>query len=166
METGNKQHADGWDAASKAWERMVLHLPHAEGGVGATFNDITKNATFYTSTSRFVAWLGAFPQDRLVLWLPQDDVQDFFSWSSPPLVLLRDIYSDLLGVSQQQETGPLFLPQVNRLNEAFRVRGGRFQRCCHPHDPSAQAYAPDPEALAAVSSPPADIRGLTPCRAV
>ena len=27
-------------------------------------NDITKDSAFYTTTSRFVAWLGAFPQER------------------------------------------------------------------------------------------------------
>ena len=43
---------------------MVLHLPHAEGGFGVTFNDVTKDAAFYTTTSRLVAWLGAFPQER------------------------------------------------------------------------------------------------------
>jgi hypothetical protein len=71
--------------------------------------------------------------------------------SSPPPVLLRDIHSNLLanydckegsapsysqprvgargghssqdGVSQQEEACPLFLPQLNRLNEAFLVRG-------------------------------------------
>jgi hypothetical protein len=41
---------------------MVLHLPHVEGVFGVTFNDMTKDAAFYTSTSRFVAWLGTFPQ--------------------------------------------------------------------------------------------------------
>jgi hypothetical protein len=46
-----------------------LHLPHAEGGFGVTFNDVTKDAAFYTTTSRFVAWLGAFPQERQQLWL-------------------------------------------------------------------------------------------------
>jgi hypothetical protein len=45
-----QQHADGWDAQSKAWAHMVLHLPHAEGGFGVTFNDVTKDAAFYTST--------------------------------------------------------------------------------------------------------------------
>jgi hypothetical protein len=30
---GTKQHADGWDASSKAWAHMVLHLSHAEGGL-------------------------------------------------------------------------------------------------------------------------------------
>jgi hypothetical protein len=47
---------------------MVLHLPHAEGGFGVTFNDITKDAAFYTTTSLFVAWLGAFTQERQRVW--------------------------------------------------------------------------------------------------
>ena len=50
LKKGTKQHADGWDAQSKAWAPLVLHLPHAEGGFGVTFND----AAFYTSTARFV----------------------------------------------------------------------------------------------------------------
>ena len=48
-------------------KKMALH--HAEGGFGVTFNDVTKDAAFYTTTSRFVAWLGAFPQERQNLWL-------------------------------------------------------------------------------------------------
>ena len=43
-----------------------------------------------------MAWLGAFSQERQGLWLPKDDLKDESSWSSPPLVLLRDIHSDLL----------------------------------------------------------------------
>jgi hypothetical protein len=130
---------------------MVLHLPHADGGFGVTFNDVTKDAAFYTSTSHFVAWLGAFSQERQGLWLPKDDLQDSSSWSSRPLLLLRDIHSKLLadygckevcapsqsqaqagasgglssqdGDAQQQETAPLLLPQLNRLSEAYHVRG-------------------------------------------
>ena len=129
---------------------MVLHLPHAEGGFSVSFNCVTKDAAFYTTTSRFVAWIGAFPQERQELWLPKDDLRDSSSWSSPPLVLLRDIHSKLLtqfdckevcasspsqvnagagtrqssqdGVSQQQETASLSLPQLNRLVEASFVR--------------------------------------------
>jgi hypothetical protein len=82
-----------------------------------------------------VAWLGVFPQERQGLWLPKDDLKDPFSWSSSPLVLLRDIQNGLLaiydcknsapppvqpgararpgrdsqdGVSQQEEADPLF----------------------------------------------------------
>ena len=62
LKKGTKQHADGWDAPSKAWAHMCIHLPHAEGGFGVHFNDVTKDAAFYTTTSRFVAWFGAFSQ--------------------------------------------------------------------------------------------------------
>ena len=55
---------------------MVLHLPFAEDGFGVTFNDVTKDAAFYTTTSRFVAWLGAFSQERQELWLSKDDLRD------------------------------------------------------------------------------------------
>jgi hypothetical protein len=96
LKKGTRQHADGWDASSKDWAHMVLHLPHAEGGFGVPFNCVTKDAAFYTTTSRFVAWLGAFPQERQELWLPKDNLRDSSSWSSPPLVLLRDIHSKLL----------------------------------------------------------------------
>jgi len=80
---------------------MVLHLTHDEGGFGVTFNDATKDAAFYTTTSRFVVWLGAFSQERQVLWLPKDDLRDSSSWSSPPLKLLRDIHSKLITTARR-----------------------------------------------------------------
>ncbi len=46
LKKGTKQHADGWDAAAKDWEHMVIHLPHAEGGFGVPFNCVTKDAAF------------------------------------------------------------------------------------------------------------------------
>jgi hypothetical protein len=76
LKQGTKQHADGWNAPDKAWAHMVLYLPHAEGGFRVTFNDVTKDSAFYTTISRFVAWLGAFSQERQGLWLPNDDLQD------------------------------------------------------------------------------------------
>ncbi len=82
--------------------------------------------------------------------MPKDDLRDSSSWSSPPLVLLRDIHSKLIdqydckevcapsasqvntgagarlssqdGVSQQQETASHSLQQINRLFEASFVR--------------------------------------------
>jgi len=129
---------------------MVLHLPQSEGGFGVTFNEETKDAAYYTTTSCFVAWLGAFSQERQGLWLPKDDLQDSASCSSPPIVLLRDSNNGLLpnydckdtapplaqpdaracpgrnsqdGVSQQEEAAPLLFPQLNRLQEAYIVRG-------------------------------------------
>jgi hypothetical protein len=141
LKKGTKQHTDGWDESGKAWTHMVLHLSHTEVGFGVTFNDVTKDSAFYTTTSRFVSWLGAFSQERQVLWLPS-------SWSSSPLLLLRDIHSKLLSdydckeassqsqvnvestgglrsqddVSQYLETAPLSIPQFNRLFESSFVR--------------------------------------------
>ncbi len=150
LKKGIKQHADGWDASSKDWAHMVLHLPHAEGGFGVPFNCVTKDAAIYTTTSRFVPWMGAFSQARQKLWWPKDDLRDSSSWSSPPLMLVRDSHSKVIdqydckeicapspsqvnagararlssqdGVPQQQEAAPLSLPQLNRLFEASFTR--------------------------------------------
>jgi hypothetical protein len=66
MKKDTKEHTDGWDATGKVWTHMVLHLTHTEGGLGVTFNDDTKDATFYTTTSRFATWFGTFSQERQV----------------------------------------------------------------------------------------------------
>jgi hypothetical protein len=92
---------------------MVLHLPHVEGGFGVTFNDVTKDAAFYTTTSRFVAWLGAFPQERKQLWLSKHDLRDSSSWSSPPLILLRDIHSKLI---DQYDCTEVCVPSPSQVN--------------------------------------------------
>ena len=113
LKKGTKQHADGWDTSSEDWAHMCIHLPHAEGGFCVTFNDVTKDAAFYTTTSRCVSWLGAFPQERQKLWLPKDDLRDSSSWTSPPLVLLRDIHSKLLTQYDCKEVCAPSQSQVN-----------------------------------------------------
>ena len=50
LKKSTKQHVDGWDSPTKTWAHMVLHLPHAEGGFGVTFNDVTKDVSSYTTT--------------------------------------------------------------------------------------------------------------------
>jgi hypothetical protein len=55
LKKGTKQHTDGWDSFSKDWTHMCIHLPHANGGFGVTFNDVTKDDAFYTTTSCFVS---------------------------------------------------------------------------------------------------------------
>ena len=97
-----------------------------------------------------MVWIGAFSQERQELWLSKDDLRDSSSWSSPPLVLLRDIHSKLTaqydckevcalsqsqgnvgasarlssqdGVPQQQEAGPLSIPQLNCFHESSFTR--------------------------------------------
>jgi hypothetical protein len=113
------QHADGWDTSSKAWTHMYLHLPAAEGDFGVTFNDVTKDTAFYTATSRFVTCLGAFSQERQSVWLSKDDLRDSSSWSSPPLLLLRDIHSNLL---TQYDCKEVCVPSQSQVNVGAGVR--------------------------------------------
>ncbi len=84
-----------------------------EDGFGVTFNDVTKDAAFYTTTSRFVACLGVFAQERQKLWLPKDDLRDSSSWASPSLVLLRDIHSKLITQYDCKEVCAQSQSQVN-----------------------------------------------------
>ncbi len=70
------------------------------------------------------------------MWFPKDNLRDSSSWSSPPLLLLRDIHCKILteydykevcdpsqyDVSQLQGAAPLSLPQINRLFEVSFVR--------------------------------------------
>jgi hypothetical protein len=64
-------------------------------------------------TSRLVVCLGAFSQERQDLWLPKDDLEDSSSWSSPPLLLLRDIHSEFLSDCRSKEDSVSSQSQVN-----------------------------------------------------
>ena len=160
-----------------------------------TFNDTTKDAAFCTSTSRFVAWLGFSrstvrscgcrrmifrtpPGHRPRLWssvtctptfLPTMTVRRAVLRPSHSLVqrLVVDAACRTESLSRRRLLLSFYRNLTGSMRHSLRVGAwrGRFQCCRHPHPPSAQAYAPDPEALAAVSSPPADIHGLTPRRA-
>ena len=61
---------------------MVLHLSPTEGGFGVTFNDITKDTVFYTTTSHFVGDLASVSQERQSLWLSKDDLEDSSTYLS------------------------------------------------------------------------------------
>jgi hypothetical protein len=112
---------------------MVLHLPHTEGGFGVTFNNVTKDAVFYTTTSSFVVCLGTFSQERQKLWSTKNDLQDSTSWSTSPLVL-RDMHNNLLVDYDCKDTTP---PQsqpgtgdsvvsANRTTMHNRIEGDRL----------------------------------------
>ena len=60
-----------------------------------------------------MAWLGAFSQELQKLWLPKDDLRDMSSWTSPPLVLLRDIHSKLLA---QYDCKEVCAPSQSQIN--------------------------------------------------
>ncbi len=114
LKKDTKQDADGWDESSRDWVHMVLHLPHTEGGFGVSFNCVTKDDAFYTNTARFVSWwMSVFSQERQKLWLPKDNLRDSSSWSSPPLLFLRDIHSRLVTQYDCKEVCAPSQPQGN-----------------------------------------------------
>jgi len=56
LKKGTTEHSDDWDDPSKSWSHMVstFRIP-SRGGFGVTFNDVTKDDVFYTTTSLVVA---------------------------------------------------------------------------------------------------------------
>jgi hypothetical protein len=56
LKGGTKQHGNGWDTPRRAWAHMCLHLPHAQGGFGVSFNDVLGMQRFILLLH--VLWLG------------------------------------------------------------------------------------------------------------
>ena len=95
IKKGAKQSSVDWRAADRDWVNMVLHLPHANGGFGVQSNQITRHAAFYTTTARFVAWMGRFSPALQRAWIPTARLDDSSTWVSP-LSMLKEIHRRLL----------------------------------------------------------------------
>jgi hypothetical protein len=61
-----------WSPTHRAWVDMVLHLPHENGGFGITPNAIARTAAYYTTTARFIAFVGSLPSANQLIWIPDD----------------------------------------------------------------------------------------------
>ncbi len=96
IKKGAKQSSAAWRAEDRDWVNMVLHLPHAHGGFGVQSNQITRHAAFYTTTARFVAWMGRFSPALQRAWIPTARLDDSSTWVSPPLSMLKEIHHRLL----------------------------------------------------------------------
>jgi hypothetical protein len=111
-----------------------------------------RNLHVSSTISHFLVWFGDFSQERQGLWLSKDDLQDSSSWSSSSFLLLRDIHSKFLsdyrckedcvpsqsqvnvgssgrlssqdGVSQQQESPPPSIPQIQWHDSQERMGTG------------------------------------------
>ncbi len=88
LKKSTKQHSDGWDASSQTSDHMVLHFPHPEGGFGVTFNDVTKDVSFYTYYFTFCTLTSFFlsgTSDRVVVQgRPQGPIHMVITPSCPP----------------------------------------------------------------------------------
>ena len=108
LKKGTKHNADGWDAASKTWSYMVLHLPHAS----KTWDYMVQWFSTYLIRTTVLVWLlmillrmtlfillrhalclGLVPfprNDRVWIVVAQGWPQGLIlmvSWSSHPLVI-------------------------------------------------------------------------------
>jgi hypothetical protein len=72
---------------------------------------------YYYITLRGLAW--GFSQERQRLWLPKDDLRDSSSWSSPPLLPLRDIHCKLL---TQYDCKKVCAPSQSQVNVGASAR--------------------------------------------
>jgi hypothetical protein len=66
-----------------------------------------------------VVWFGTFSQERQWLWFPKDDLRDSSSWSSTPLLLLRDIHVKLL---TQYDWKEVCVPSQSQVNVGASAR--------------------------------------------
>ncbi len=113
------------------------------------FNRVTKDVDFYTATLRFVPWIDTFPQERQELWLPKDNLRDSSSWSSPPLLLLRDLHTKLISqydykevCAPSQSNGNLRYPNdIDRsLNETVSDKIRKYRADCNNNPPTSVSF--------------------------
>ena len=61
LKKGTNNAHQTWALNHRAWVDMVIHLPHDHGGFGITSNVISRKAALYTTTARFIAFVGTLP---------------------------------------------------------------------------------------------------------
>ena len=70
LKKGTNNAHQTWPLNHRAWVDMVIHLPHELGGFGITSNVISRKAALYTTTARFIAFVGTLPLANQSTWLP------------------------------------------------------------------------------------------------
>ena len=70
LKKGTNNAHQTWALNHRAWVDMVIHLPHDHGGFGITSNVISRKAALYTTTARFIAFVGTLPLANQSTWLP------------------------------------------------------------------------------------------------
>ena len=84
LKKGTNDAHQTWAPHHRALVDMANHLPHDHGGFGITSNVISRKATLYTATARFIAFVGTLPLANQSTWLP-DNLGDPSTWTLPPL---------------------------------------------------------------------------------
>ena len=75
------------------WCRMIVELPHHEGGLGITPLQASGMAAFYSATANLVAWLQPLPHASE--WVAGQNRADPDTWTSPSLHTLKQLHEKL-----------------------------------------------------------------------
>ena len=92
-----------WNQQDRAWVDMRLHESHDEGGFGIPNNTFTRRAAAYTTSARFLAFLGTFACRAQQVWLPGNDLQDPPTWDASALRTLWRLHASAHRLPGQQQ---------------------------------------------------------------
>jgi hypothetical protein len=100
---------------------MVLHLSYDEGVFGVTFNDVTEDVVFYSTTSRFVVWFGT-----LCVGSCRTEQVDLLSQQFI-IVTVEDsvLRTEMTGFESQEDDDPKCILFFNRLSWLGNIRPHR-----------------------------------------
>jgi hypothetical protein len=76
-----------------AWCRMIVELPHHQGGLGITPLPSSGMAAFYSATAQMVSWLGSLP--HVSQWAADQNLADPNTWKCSSLKTLKQLHEKL-----------------------------------------------------------------------
>jgi hypothetical protein len=85
---------DNLSAHELAWCRVIVELPHHQGGLGITPMPASGMAAFYSATAHMVSWLGSLPHASE--WVAGQNLADPNTWNSSGLQTLKQLHDKLL----------------------------------------------------------------------
>jgi hypothetical protein len=81
-------------AQEMAWCRVIVELPHHQGGLGIKPLPASGMAAFYSATVHMVSWLGSLPHASE--WVAGQNLADPNTWNSSSLTTLKQFHDKLL----------------------------------------------------------------------
>ena len=71
-------------------------MPHTDGGFGLTPNTIAQTSAKVDMTTRFLGLVGSLSADKQNFWIPNQEVHDPDTWTTPHLLQLKREYEILV----------------------------------------------------------------------
>ena len=86
------------------WCRMIVELPHHEGGQAITPLQASGMAAFYSATANLVAWLQSLPHASE--WVAGQNLADHNTWTGSALHALKHLHEQLMQHYNCKEWAP------------------------------------------------------------